>query len=133
MSTATVRITTSTHDQLRELADQTGKTMQALVGEAVATYRRLIPGQGTGVQASKAGKAAPHTAMEDELSGDPNALACRSLGKAFLEENEGKYAAFRDGVLVATAIDKAALFGRLQKEQPDQSCLVVKVASAETF
>jgi hypothetical protein len=45
MTTATVRITTSTREQLRELAEQTGKSMQALMGEAVAAYRRRLPGK----------------------------------------------------------------------------------------
>jgi hypothetical protein len=44
MTTATVRITNSTHEQLRELAEQTGKSMQALMGEAIAAYRRRMPG-----------------------------------------------------------------------------------------
>ncbi len=48
MTTATVRITTSTREQLRELAEQTGKSMQALMGEAVAAYRRM-PGAGESV------------------------------------------------------------------------------------
>ncbi len=49
MTTATVRITTSTREQLRELAEQTGKSMQVLMGEAVAAYRRRIPGAGAQV------------------------------------------------------------------------------------
>ncbi len=43
MTTATVRITTSTREQLRELAEQTGKSMQVLMAEAVAAYRRRWP------------------------------------------------------------------------------------------
>jgi predicted transcriptional regulator len=46
MTTATVRITTSTREQLRELAEQTGKSMQALMAEAVAAYRRRVPSEG---------------------------------------------------------------------------------------
>ncbi len=49
MTTATVRISTSTREQLRELARQTGKSMQVLMGEAVAAYRRRIPGAGAQV------------------------------------------------------------------------------------
>ncbi len=44
MATATVRITNSTREELRELAEQTGKSMQALMGEAVELYRRRVPG-----------------------------------------------------------------------------------------
>lgn len=129
MTTATVRITPSTREQLRELAELTGKSMQALMEEAVAAYRRRMPGLEERTPASTADRGAPRANRDDELSDDPNALAYKRLGKAFLEENEGKYAAFCDGALVATSDDKATLFGRIRNEHPAQPCLVVKVAT----
>ncbi len=131
MTTATVRITTSTREQLRELAEQTGKSMQALIGEAVAAYRRRLPGQKVRPSASQADRVAPRAGMDDELQDDPNPQAYKRLGRAFLEENEGKYAAFCDGTLVAVSADKATLFGRIREEYPAQPCLVVKVATQE--
>lgn len=132
MTTATVRITTSTREQLRELAKQTGKSMQALIGEAVVAYRQWLPGQKVQLSASQADRVAPRADMDDdELRNDPNTLAYKRLGRAFLEKNEGKYAAFRAGTLVAIAADKATLFDRIREEHPAQSCLVVKVATQE--
>ena len=55
MTTATVRITTSTREQLRELAEQTGKSMQMLIGEAVAAYCQRIPGAGAKVSGRRRG------------------------------------------------------------------------------
>lgn len=40
MSTATIRITPSTHRILRELAEKAGETMQAVLDRAIEAYRR---------------------------------------------------------------------------------------------
>ena len=46
----------------------------------------------------------------------------------FREENDGRFAAFSNGALVATSDDRAALFARIRKKHPGESFLVVKVA-----
>ena len=71
------------------------------------------------------------TTATSRLSDDRNAQAYKRLDKAFLEENEGKYAAFCDGALVASSGDKAMLLGRVRGEYPDRPCLVVKVTTQE--
>ena len=129
MTTATVRITPPTRDQLRELAKQTGKSVQALLEEAVAVYRgRLAAPKMTpeGLRGSTEDSAA-RAFTQDELADDPNALAYKNLGRSFLAKNEGKYAAFCGGELVATSADKATVLARLRKEHPTQPSLVVKV------
>ena len=40
MSTTTVRVTEETHTALRELADETGESIRALLAKAVEAYRR---------------------------------------------------------------------------------------------
>ena len=42
MSSATVRISSSARDDLRDLSTRTGKPMQALVEEAIELYRRQL-------------------------------------------------------------------------------------------
>jgi len=129
MTTATVQIATSTREQLRELAEQTGKSIEALIGEAVAAYRRRLSGRGKRIPAESA--VSPPLDRSDELSSDPNVLAYEQLGPAFREENQGKYAAFRGGDLVAVSEDKAALLARIRAESAAQSCLVTRVTQEE--
>ncbi len=70
MTTATVRITTSTREQLRELAEQTGKSMQALMGEAVAAYRRRLPGKVAQVRRNEIDLAEAYEILAEDQEGN---------------------------------------------------------------
>ncbi len=133
MTTATIRITPSTRDQLRKLAKETGKSMQALLDEAVAMYRSRLAApkvEPAGLRASVEDSRAP-AGTQDELAEDLNTLAYKRLDRSFLTANEGKYAAFCDGVLVGTAADKATLLARMRSNHPAEPCLIVKVSKQE--
>lgn len=130
MTTATVRINISTRNELRELARQTGKSMQALLEEAVVAYRRrrTFGKEAPGTEAaSKSGREV----RLDELADDRNALAYQKLGAAFREENEGKYAAFCQGHLLAVSADRIELLRLHRARYPGKPCFVVRVARQE--
>ena len=130
MTTATVRINISTRNELRELARQTGKSMQALLEEAVVAYRRR---RASGEEAPIA-EAVPKSGRGvglDELADDRNALAYQRLGVAFRDKNEGKYAAFCEGRLLAISADRGELLRLHRAKYPGQPCFVVRVTRQE--
>ncbi len=131
METATLQISSSTHAQLRELAAQTGQSIQTLVEEAIASYRRLGLSKKAKAQSREETSTSQPVLVPDELAEDPNILAYKALDKAFLQENAGKFAAFCHGTLVALSSDRAELFELVRREHPDAPCLVKKLATEE--
>ncbi len=72
MTMAAVRITTSTREQPRKVAEETGKSMQVLMGEAVAAYRRRLPGVAAAItDVDPAEVAEAQMALVGELHGIP--------------------------------------------------------------
>ncbi len=125
MDTATVRVTLSTRDRLRELARRLEKSMQAVLGEAVEVYRKHALPELT---SSPSPSLAPESST---FTGDPNVLAYESLDDDFLRRNAGKLAGFCDGRLVALSADRAELFEALAQEHPEEPCLVKELTVGE--
>lgn len=118
MSTATIHVSRSTSDLLQELARQLGKSVQAVLQEAVEAYRqRSLPGSGVPAQPSVPAHEAP-------LLTDPNFLAFRALEHDFVAQHEGQFAGFCGGRLVALTAQKQELMEILAREHPDDPCLV---------
>lgn len=118
MSTATIHVSRSTSDLLQELARQLGKSVQAVLQEAVEAYRqRSLPEPGAPAQPTV-------PAHEVPLVADPNFLAFRALDHDFVALYEGQFAGFCGGRLVALAPHKRELIEILAREHPDDPCLV---------
>jgi hypothetical protein len=124
MSTASIRVTPHTRDALRELAEHLDKSMQAVLTEAVEAYRqRVLPRPTTGAKA----KAIPDRESL-ELSGDPNVVAFESLDSDYIRRNAGKTAAFCRGKLVALSASRTELFEILDRDHPEEPCLVTELS-----
>lgn len=117
MSTATVRVTLHTRDALRDLAEHLDKSMQAVLAEAVESYRQRVLKRPTGAKASPDPESL-------ELSGDPNVVAFESLDDDYIRRNAGKTAAFCRGKLVALSASRAELFEILARDHANEPCLV---------
>jgi predicted transcriptional regulator len=130
-ATATVRISTSSYEQLRELAAQTGQSMQSLMEEAISVYRRRLSKKALKEGSSTETSTRQVDIVSDELVDDPNVVAYEKLDAQFLRENAGKYAAICGGKLVALGPDRAKLLKIVREEHPGESCLVKKVSQQQ--
>lgn len=122
MSTATVRVTLTTRDVLRELAKRLDKSVQTVLEEAVEAYRdRLLASPRDRSESSRA-------AEELDLSKDPNVVAFESLSSEDVRRDAGKVAAFCHGKLVALSSSRTELFEILARDHPEEPCLVKELA-----
>lgn len=129
MTTATVRISTSTYEQLRELAAQTGRSMQSLMEEAISVYRRRLSKRVVNETLSQ--EMSAQTEIVDEVANDPNVIAYENLDAEFLRKNAGKYAAICKGHLVALGPDRAELLRTVRRGHPGEPFLVKKVSTKQ--
>ena len=131
MTTATIRISTSSYEQLRELAAQTGQSMQSLMEEAISVYRgrffKKVFNEGSSPEIS----ARQTEVVSDELADDPNVIAYENLDAEFLRENAGKYAAICNGHLVAVGPDRAELLKVVRSGHPGEPFLVKKISAKQ--
>ena len=125
MDTATVRVTVSTRNRLRELAQRLEKSMQTVVEEAVEMYRRHALSEPT------LSSTLPLASGSSEFAGDRNVLAYESLDDNYVRQHAGKLAAFCEGRLVALSADRKEFFETLEREHPEEPCLVKELAMGE--
>lgn len=122
MQSATVHISTSTHDELRDLASRLGRPMRIILEEAFALYRgRFEPA----VSESSSATAS------DELDDDPNVIAFENLDRSFREEHLGEYVAICEGEIVGIAPEKEEVLDIIESIATSQSCFIKQIVSQE--